>query len=73
MVELDQQIKNRQLYNRKIANIILNEIEKHPQLRFIQILWSLHIVDHEDRFYEESTDTLARIEGQLNEQIKKSN
>jgi hypothetical protein len=32
-------------------------VEKCPDMRFIQLLWALGIVSHEDRFYEESIRT----------------
>ena len=54
--------------NRKILEIIGESIETNPELRFIQILWSLRLIDREgmeirDRFYEPSKVTLERLEG----------
>lgn len=64
---------NRQEYNRKILTRIQEEIEKHPDYRFHQILWMLGISSCEnndsirlvaDKFYEESKIT---YEGLINE------
>lgn len=51
-------------YNKKILNIIKNEIEKNKDLRFIQLLWNLNIIDHEDHFYEESKETFDKLNGE---------
>lgn len=50
-------MKNRQAYNRKIVSLISDMVEKCPDMRFIQLLWALGIVNREDRFYEESEET----------------
>lgn len=52
-------------YNKKLLDIISQAIEKNPDLRFIQLLWKLNIVNNEDRFHEESKETynLAKKEG----------
>lgn len=52
-------------YNKKILDIIKQEIEKNKDLRFIQLLWNLNIVDHEDRFYEESKETFDKLNGEI--------
>ena len=59
---------NRQETNRKLLKILEETLEKNPEFRFIQALWSLKIIDagHEiivpvDRFYEEPSETLKRI------------
>lgn len=60
--------KKRQEANREIVKRITEVIEKHPEQRFVQILWGLGIissnVDGEilDRFYEEPWITLTRVE-----------
>lgn len=51
--------------NRRILTILSEYIEKHPDLRFIQILWALNVVDHSDRFYEEPETTLEKINNEL--------
>lgn len=51
-------------YNKKILNIIKNEIEENKDLRFIQLLWKLNIIDHEDHFYEESKETFDKLNGE---------
>lgn len=60
--------------NEKILEILKNYLESNPNIRFIQALWALKIIDskveegvgHEiivpvDRFYEEPNETLKRI------------
>lgn len=47
--------------NQKILEILKEKVEEYPDLRFIQLLMNLDVVDHEDRFYEESNITLKRI------------
>lgn len=47
--------------NQKILEILKEKVEEYPDLRFIQLLMNLDVVDHEDRFYEESNVTLKRI------------
>lgn len=47
--------------NSVLDNIVSLHSRAHPQLRYIQNLWALNIIDNEDRFYEEPYDTLRRI------------
>lgn len=70
---------NRQEANKKILEIVTSEVENNSDLRFIQILWKLGIIDSKkfedekmfyvevlDRFYEEPEETLKRIYNSLN-------
>lgn len=43
--------------NKQIVEKISKIVNACPQLRFIQLLWALGIVDGQDRFYEESEIT----------------
>ncbi len=57
---------NRKKSNKKILQLLEKTLEESPDLRFIQALWALKIIDQEDnhiidRFYEESSVTLERI------------
>ena len=65
---------NRIEANKKLLELLRETLCKNPELRFIQALWSLKIIDskveegagHEiivpvDRFYEEPSETLKRI------------
>lgn len=47
--------------NRKIVQKLAEMIEHCPETRFIQLLWALNIVSSEDRFYEESSETLEKM------------
>ena len=62
----NKQISKRQENNRKLIALISEYIDKHPEMRFIQALWALNIIDRDengiiDRFSEESDKTLKRI------------
>ena len=54
---------DRQRYenNKQILEILKNNIEENKNLRFVQILWMLNIVDNTDRFHEETWVTIKRI------------
>jgi hypothetical protein len=61
-----EDILNRQANNQELINLISDYIDTHSEMRFIQALWSLNIIDRDengiiDRFYEEPNDTLNRI------------
>lgn len=57
--------------NQKLLEILKETLENNPELRFIQALWALNLIDMHsmgniasdivDRFYEESSTTLERI------------
>ena len=59
-------IKNRQKSNKKLLTILEEYITKYPNFRFIQLLWLLDIVNNDDRFYEESVETLEIVLKKLN-------
>lgn len=59
---------NRQEANRKILNILSATVEQHPDWRFHQILQNLDVNLRDvttlkcfDQFYEESEETLERV------------
>lgn len=67
-------IMNRIEANNKLLEILKETLCKNPELRFIQALWNLKIIDDKiiegnghdivvpvDRFYEEPAETLKRI------------
>ena len=54
--------EERDKYNKECLEKLSVILEQHPELRFIQALWALDIVDREDRFFEEPNITLERIE-----------
>ena len=47
--------------NLKILKKLESYLNEYPDIRFIQALWSLHIVDELDRFYEEPSITIKRM------------
>ena len=65
---------NRYQANLEILKRLHDAVEKDKGLRFIQILWSLDIINsktpNSDRFYEESIETLKKINEQLNSKEK---
>ena len=52
-------IQQRQSANLEIISLLNNIVEKHPELRFCQILTILNL--DKDKFYEESVDTLKEL------------
>ena len=63
------------LFNRlweTVFNVTILEeyITKYPNFRFIQLLWLLDIVNNDDRFYEESEETLEIVLKKLNNSSK---
>ena len=50
-----------QIVNLEIACELLDYLLENPELRFIQALWALGIVDGEDLFYEPSARTLEKV------------
>ena len=57
--EIQSKIKKRQIANLEIVSLLSNIVEKHPELRFCQILTILNL--DKDKFYEESVDTLKEL------------
>lgn len=54
---------DRLVANRSILAVLAVEVEKHPDLRFHQLLQNMGIEKPgEDRFYEESEKTLERLD-----------
>ena len=56
---IQSKIKKRQIANLEIISLLSNIVEKHPELRFCQILEILNL--NKDKFYEESVDTLKEL------------
>ena len=61
-------MNKRQEYNIKILQKLFTLIMNEPDLRFIQALWALRLIDRDeestfilDRFYEEPEDTFKRV------------
>ena len=75
-MDRETKIKNREFYNSLLSYIISLQLKLHPDLRFIQALWSLRIIDVSndniiiDRFYEEPYDTLKRIKSKVSEVLQ---
>jgi len=57
---IQDKIKKRQISNLEIVNILNSIVNRHPELRFCQILTILNL--DKDKFYEESVDTLENLQ-----------
>ena len=65
---IKDQIQSRSRYNTLLIEKVSAYLNKHPELRFIQALWALGIIDGTDKFYEESIVTYNRInKNEINE------
>lgn len=64
-MEIEEKIKNRKQDNAFLRELVSLHQEIYPDLRYIQSLWALGIIDKNteivDRFYEEPYDTIVRI------------
>ena len=54
-------MREQQIYNLEIAYELLDYLLENPELRFIQALWALGIVNGADRFHEPSKKTLETL------------
>ena len=54
-------MREQQIYNLEIAYELLDYLLENPELRFIQALWALGIVNGSDRFHEPSKKTLETL------------
>ena len=63
--EIETKLENRQAANKQILKIIEELVDNNSQLRFCQILTILGLDD--DRFMEESVDTLEAIKNKIAE------
>ena len=63
-------MKDQQITNLHIVHELLSFLLDNPELRFIQALWALRIVDENDRFYEPSKKTLERVRVELQRHLK---
>lgn len=61
--ELKKMIESRQECNKEILSILMDIVEKYPELRFQQILSILNIDN--DGFYIESCDTLEYLKNRV--------
>ena len=60
-------MKKQQVVNLELTYEILDFILDNPNLRFIQALWALGIVNGNDKFYELSEHTLERVRARRKE------
>ena len=77
---LKQKIDKRQEYNIKILDILAEQVERYPNLRFGQILINTNVLKHYcmdpsgfqvfDPFNEESVDTYERIMDYVQQKCK---
>ena len=54
-------MREQQIYNLDVAYELLDYLLENPELRFIQALWALGIVNGADRFHEPSKKTLETL------------
>lgn len=69
--ELKKTIESRQECNKEILSILMDIVEKYPELRFQQILSILNIDN--DGFYIESCDTLEYLKNRVKGLFNKNN
>ena len=62
---IQEQIDKRYPSNIQIIKEIIKDIKENKNQRFIQALWNLDIINTTDRYNEESTITLKRIQHKL--------
>lgn len=62
--EIKKKIESRQDCNKEILSILMDIVEKYPELRFQQILSILNLDN--DGFYIESCDTLEYLKNRVN-------
>lgn len=62
---IQEQIDKRYPSNIQIIKEIIKYIKENKNQRFIQALWNLDIINTTDRYNEESTITLKRIQHKL--------
>lgn len=62
---IQEQIDKRYPSNIQIIKEIIKYIKENKNQRFIQALWNLDIINTTDRYSEESTITLKRIQHKL--------
>ena len=55
-------MNSREKDNLGCLKLLTSYLTRHSELRFIQALWALGVVDREDRFYEEPSVTLKRMQ-----------
>lgn len=71
-IDYDYEYQHRQENNLAIVEELRKYFEEYPQMRFIQGLWSLGIINRdkyfviEDRFYEEPGQTLEKVKENVN-------
>lgn len=80
-MDIERKIELREKCNFILSNAIDLKMSLFPELRYIQCLWNLGIIDYKyiqnenlhilDRYYEESYDTLVRILPKIVELINK--
>ena len=58
-------INSRHASNVAIVKKLRKVIDMYPELRFVQILYAVGILDGQDLFYEESAKTLKKMEDKL--------
>lgn len=58
-------INSRHASNVAIIKKLRKVIDMYPELRFVQLLYAVGILDGQDLFYEESAKTLKKIKDRI--------
>ena len=67
-MNIKEKIDSRQESNNEIIKILLDKIEKNPDIRFGQLLIDLNIIPYDKQvFVEESVDILSNMKSKLQE------
>lgn len=72
-MEIKNKIELRVKCNRLIDDVVYLMSFLYPDLRYVQILDNLKIIDNADRFYEESYDTVIRILPEIKKLLEMEN
>lgn len=61
----NEPINSRHASNVAIVKKLRKVIDMYPELRFVQLLYVVGILDGQDLFYEESARTLKKMESKI--------
>ena len=59
--EIKHKIELRSKCNFILMNVVQLALHTYKDIRFLQLFYSMNIIDEDDRFFEEPYDTIIRI------------